>query len=72
MVKFIVCRDLQHAEELHDAGLLVLNMDCDMYRSRPQYVPSHEETEEIGKTVQYLYEEATGWRKEDFGYLEED
>ncbi len=68
---FKVCRDLAHAVELYEAGLLTVDMDTSYDRTRTEYVDGFTVISSAADLTQ-AYTTLSGWRARDFGYLGED
>lgn len=68
---FKVCRDLAHAVEFYEAGLLTVDMDTSYDRTRAEYVDGFTVFSSAADLTQ-AYTTDGGWRARDFGYLGED
>jgi hypothetical protein len=76
---FKVCRDLAHAVELYEAGLLTVDLDASLDRSSPLYGSAAKKFKTVGDLTAYYPRRSGGfrdgggvWLFKDFGYLEED
>lgn len=71
MITYVHCRTAQQAQEMFEAGLLVVDWDFSPERTHPEYRPASD----VFQTDEQIAEKFTGnrgWRRQDFLYIVED
>lgn len=71
MITYVRCRTTQQAQEMFEAGLLVVDWDCSPDRKEPEYLPASK----VFTTAEQIAEKfmgCSGWKRQDFLYIVED
>lgn len=72
MITYVRCRTARQAQEMFEAGLLVVDWDCSIGRTHPQYLPASEVFADDEAGIADKFNGDSVWRRRDFLYIVEE